>query len=731
MANSWFQNQSHLLPTEHYPWVVFPSDQHLKNQIFCSLSHPHKIFKKSIPELHGAIKIVAHCSDWLLLCKGNTASHYSLWNPTIPNTIELPPLSLKPDAELVSWALSSPPCSADPNNCMVLLFEKFHRSIIFIRPCVNHKRWVELSYAQLMIDIGVADDGDYDFLEHCVSCNGKLYAMSFGLSRVVSINVDKDNQLVIESLPCMQPNSRSHTIRASKFMAELGGELFLIRLFYGGTMLIDTNEVIDVHIFKLDFYSMVWNSAKDLMGGAIFFDGCHAFSCAAAFGNEVECDSIYFSMPQDLGWFNCFNLKGCYLQVNLPCPIPLEFCGPPMFFMPPSNVRLSDNHTQVENKLSKENEVGKCSVKVPGKEDNIEESEVATTKFNDLPLFIVKLIANSLNLFDCILNFRVASRDCWAATPPLGRKQALEKLKASPLFPWLFFSTSMNVHNFIDPKHAYRFLMTIPQTLAKSQLRCSKQCWMMMSDCENSVSFYNPFTKATIDIDIPNQLPQKFSKSYVMGFSTLPTSLGCIIMGLNEIFQHGIVVMLAVIGNEGFEWHTFWLRCQFSVNQGCPIFLNGAFYVFGQQGNLLVIQYEGEGIDQDNINWSIIDSKIPCECYRQSYILEWDEKIACVLVGPMGTWVQVFKFNRTAITWESVENLGDYTFFVSRSSCIAIEGKSLGMQNRIYFPRVHGDCVLYYSLETRKLHYDREGYLDDFHNTKEQLRSGWFDPRCF
>lgn len=101
-----------------------------------------------------------------------------------------------------------------------------------------------------------------------------------------------------------------------------------------------------------------------------------------------------------------------------------------------------------------------------------------------------------------------------------------------------------------------------------------------------------------------------------------------------------------------------------------------------------------------------------------------------VVVGHMGKWVDVFRWDRETEGWNKVESLGNWTIFInSSSSCFSTEARRPEMGNKIYFPRFYGGCVVFYSMEKKKWHFDRsEDALSDFHGTKELLNCCWIEP---
>ncbi|KAF7831110.1 F-box/kelch-repeat protein [Senna tora] len=502
------------------PSLVYCYD---KYQTFCSLSETHKIYRKRIAALSGDSKIVAHSCGWFLL-SNQQDTHFSLWNPTISDFssfIHLPPLSLNPDSEISDYLLSSPP--GDPD-CKVLLLDRVLGSIIFIRPDDPNKEWTQIQY-----DIPYTNwEGKEtrNFLDGCVSCNGKLYGFTFYESELLTLSIDNANKLVIESV-CKMPDRPTSTVgyelsRASYHLVECCGELLNVHLEFSGSK---GNQLIEAHVFKFDSVGMVWKRAESLMGQAVFLDAIGASSFnPALFGKGIQADSLYFTHFNGRGFLYNFNVTDGSTSVTLPCPsVPSGSSSPPKIFVPP-HVWLSCNNTLPCGKEEQAQDFDE-------KEDcNIVQAE--GTHFLDLPLETLVLIAHCLNPFD-YLNFRATCRDCRLIIPRLQQRQALQMFKtchysSSPM--WMLHSINdMTAFKFIDPVHGTSFIMNVPESLKGCAVRYSRNGWLLMSDRESSMFFINLFTEEIIKL--PETPTQACASSYAMAFSSLPTSPDCIVVG--------------------------------------------------------------------------------------------------------------------------------------------------------------------------------------------------------
>ncbi|CAK9157696.1 unnamed protein product [Ilex paraguariensis] len=103
----------------------------------------------------------------------------------------------------------------------------------------------------------------------------------------------------------------------------------------------------------------------------------------------------------------------------------------------------------------------------------------------------------------------------------------------SPPFgsPCLMFLNKKNrLFNFFDPTRNATYQADIPE-LVDANIRCSKEGWLLMCQGDETVFFFNPFSKEKIKLpDIP--ICYAFT---TMCFSTPPTSLDCQVFGIESI----------------------------------------------------------------------------------------------------------------------------------------------------------------------------------------------------
>lgn len=320
---------------ESRPWLVYRCGPHKTTEVFCSLYEPHNNYRQVIPSSLLESKVVSSSCGWFLISKKYT--HFNLWNSTASDDshqslIHLPTRPLNPTKTITRCFLSSPP--GDPH-CMVLLFEKGLRSVMCIRPGDDDMQWIEIPCANLSSNS--AEDSTSERLKGCVSCNGKIYAFTRNGDQLVTLNMDKANNILrIEPLGRMPKRKSMNTtgtfrIRVYNKLVECCGELLYVYVVLSGSK--KNQYITEVSVFKLDFATMIWERANSLMGQAVFLNGLGASSCPASGSGIIEADSVYFTLRHDIGLFS-FNVKDGCLSVYLP---PTNFpstCGSPKILVP-------------------------------------------------------------------------------------------------------------------------------------------------------------------------------------------------------------------------------------------------------------------------------------------------------------------------------------------------------------------------------------------------------------
>jgi len=369
------------------------------------------------------------------------------------------------------------------------------------------------------------------------------------------------------------------------------------------------------------------------------------------------------------------------------------------------------------------------------------ENEKVATIFSKLPQHLITLIVEHLPLFG-YLDFRSTCKELCAAAPPI-RYRKLTSLEVQNHLPSPPLLMVLNNHrdsietndagdpllwDVIDPSRPdAEYPMSIPKSFEGATTTFSSKGWLLARKECDCLLFLNPFTR------VSGEYPQDESLVCFpdISFSTAPTAPDCVTIGMYELTSDWIAIKYFQHGDE--EWNV----CEFPTHEkgfkdpqiphsSCPVYHAGAFYFLDKEGYLGVFERKGgEG------SWRVFDKHAPMRCSSvfSSNIVECDGQIVVVVVGHMGMWVDVFRWDNQAEDWNKVESLGNWTIFINPLSCFSTEARRPGMENKIYFPRLHGGHVVFYSMETATLQFGAsEEVLNDFHGTKEFLNCCWIEP---
>ncbi|XP_026428601.1 F-box/kelch-repeat protein At1g57790-like [Papaver somniferum] len=279
-----------------------------------------------------------------------------------------------------------------------------------------------------------------------------------------------------------------------------------------------------------------------------------------------------------------------------------------------------------------------------------------------------------------------------------------------------------------------KYLMKLSdQLLVGATIRFSKDGWLLLSNGKKSVFCYNPFTRAIICLpDLPD--------NYVLGgmsFSSVPTSRDCVVIAISNWYEfvdyNEISFLVTELGKSAIEWTDYKFDYEgdsqdnFMPCINNPVFSDGDFYCLDYNGMLGVFTMKGGYPNRRVLSKSLKQFG----GFYPSYLVECDKKLLLVNLGQSGKSVNIYELDRTEMVWVKLNSSGKHAVFIScRSSFSAVAPRSC-MENKIYFPRLYGERILYYSLDTCRYHYvgsDRHS-LQDFHNTKERSSCTWIEPR--
>ena len=213
-----------------------------------------------------------------------------------------------------------------------------------------------------------------------------------------------------------------------------------------------------------------------------------------------------------------------------------------------------------------------------------------------------------------------------------------------------------------------------------------------------------------------------------VGFSHPPTSSECAIVECM-----GQIAYLTFLGGERtpFDYHEDGYKSP--LYNMSPLFFNGSFYYLSIEGKLGVIQARRlVGQRQEGVlDWKELQElQAPCTNFFNSFLVECDSNLLSVFEGEdnFQKWIQVFKLNEPTMNWIKVERLESHMLFVNRNASFSKVATIPGMENKIYFSRLYGQNIVFYSLETNNYH-TFENEVLNFHHVREQLNSSWIEPR--
>ncbi|KAL6988283.1 hypothetical protein U1Q18_014033 [Sarracenia purpurea var. burkii] len=342
---------------------------------------------------------------------------------------------------------------------------------------------------------------------------------------------------------------------------------------------------------------------------------------------------------------------------------------------------------------------------------------------SDLPDDLLSLILSNLFARDYI-TFRAVCKS-WNSISTIPRPLKLPIDFPLSQCPYLmFFHGRTHSFNFFHPICNAAYQTEIPE-LSNVQICFSKNDWLLMSQGFRTVFFFNPFTKARIDLpDIPEEAAYGFIS---MCFSSPPTSPDCVVVGFTSV---GYSVDIGTFKFGGDEWtvvnydngdRSFQaLRCP-------PVLCNGSYYFLGDSGELGVYDPtddEGEG------SWDICGKPSQkLKNSQQGYIVESDGDLLSVFIANEGSRVYVLKRDFSNNSWRKVESLGDKMLYLCIRTSLAETAMVKGAGNKIYLPMFYGNEGVFYSLATRKFHCFSGTYCgNNLYDTKHMKHCAWVKP---
>ncbi|GJT47632.1 hypothetical protein Tco_0973789 [Tanacetum coccineum] len=719
------------------------------DHIFFTLHDPLSKYQCQIPELLGR-RIRGYYHGWVILSDHPQNVMWSLWNPVTSNMIHLPPLILK-DGDSISvgqCCLLAPP---DDPTSILLLTRTNKPTFVFCRLDSRRKKliWTEIAYAEQLQKI-TGEDG---FLSSLACCNKKLYALNvdnyFG-EMVIQVNiVDKGEEVLIKLLllgPSPFPSSyigcdRTHFLKGSCT------ELFYITVaFLEGSLLgaycfkLDMTSLRseDIERFKdfdmtgkdvkeevdysdLEMSRKMWEGMVDLKDAMFFMDlaGDRSVYYRPAIASEVG-GNIYIRDKMGQIMYSC-NVKNNTISLS----------SLPSRVLPTSHVslwecRLEDGHGEA-----------KCTIDPKPEEDqrvvrSVTHNEVEFDGWNllNLPVDILETIMEH-----CVgveyMNFRATCKHCHLAAPLIkwSTKTSIRKLQDYSLVsPWLMVADkNQGIMTFTDPLlgNSY-FNKTLELLKVDFIIHCSRFGWLLLEGYSfEGLYFFNPLTS-----DL-RMLPEVDDVLKSLSFSAPPTSPDCMVVGFSESDDWNVFIHF--VAREP-SWRQLSLGVgPYSIHS--PTFLGRDLYALRNEGDLIGFKDLGK----EHNSWTLVEAKAPVSCCKSPakyFLMNCDQDLLLVVVGEFGERVEVFKLDDSKQEWVKVNDVGKHTIYICGITCLCVEAKSMEMENKIYFPRLHSknNKIVFYSLETcsyQTSHGDNiQERLRDFIGTTYHLSPHllWIEP---
>ncbi|KAF9616358.1 hypothetical protein IFM89_029612 [Coptis chinensis] len=541
------------------------------------------------------------------------------------------------------------------------------------------------------------------YISSVVSCKGKVYLFFFGGVTVVNF-YDSCASIKTSEMKwnkCSIPGA----IRTTHFYVESCGEIFQVNQIH---LMLSREIFLTFDIFKLDLSTMDWVKVESL-GDRIFLLSSSSTMSLSGAELGVKGNCVYYSIPNYAHLYR-FDMDDGAITVTLPLPNVLNYWKGPFWMVP-------DCKLQVKKELAKVEEA---------KSVVIEERN----NWKELQTELLELIFSRLYLGDCI-RFRLTCK-AWISTTQLIRTHPCLTQPDSRCqeIPWLlsFQRNNKGICNFCHPIYNDAYVMNIPE-LAGAIVRHAKHGWLLVSQGDHSIFFFNPVTKDIIKLP---DLPRSSYSFTNISFSTPPTTSDCVVFGHKE--SHEVFVEMLIYSKEIDidTWSEFDIDSkvpyEFIASYCNPIFYDGVFYCLSKDGKLGILRpLERE---DNELMWKVLPvpaviSYSDMEIYEtpiSSYIVECDGEILSVFMGIVGKPVSVFKLDVSKMKWVTLATLGDKVIFLSHATSLLVPAGLKGTEDRIYLPKFRGNDIVFYSLRTGNYH----SFGD---NSDKDSRADWINTR--
>ncbi|KAI3863684.1 hypothetical protein MKW98_031276 [Papaver atlanticum] len=708
------------------PWLVYEHGKDCKFQTFYNICDANnKSYRKYIPELSKRKIWQKPCHQgWLIiLCyDSDPVFKYGdcfLWNPASLETIQLPNFlhCVQFKYNVLDCILSSPPRTSSSGSTA--------DGDGIGGECRGAGSSTEDSMVYILLDGGGDMYEKLDILIYCHPGEKDLQKMVYVKDNKLYIMCMNGDDLEIEiqqgfdigDEEILNISDFSSTLEISKYVLVAGaldsyfechwlvcfGEVFRVEFLYIPRGMY-RNWVTTIEIRKLDFPTKTWVKVKSLNDYVFFLNNSVQLCCLASELGLSKGGYVYFTQKNEMSLYR-YDLEDNSILLSLPCPdLPKPWLEPYWLM-----ISTTDHMPGKGGDADQVTKATKYNIGTGDEDDEKEDIEDAGpwAMLNDDHM--VWLISNYLHTLDYI-HLRAVSKKYRSILKLKRSTSTSTTIQTTDITPWLVLAKyNEQVFSFVNPMHHNEnYLMNFPELLKGSRIRFSKGGWLLMSK-DKTLFFYNPFNGSTVKLpDLPDHFRSPYHFSGI-SFSSSPASPDCVFFAVDKDEESSLDTFFIKKGDKSWTCEQFdhvslppgRKHLEFELSFNNPVFYHGAFYCLGISGTLGVFKF------QHGITWEILTTVAPpkCECIYKSFLVECAGKLLSVLLGHLGKWVRVFRLEETEMVWVEVKHLGQHMVFLSNTSSFsAIAPTGRQMENNIFFPRLHSERILFYSLDTCMYH---------------------------
>jgi hypothetical protein len=360
-----------------------------------------------------------------------------------------------------------------------------------------------------------------------------------------------------------------------------------------------------------------------------------------------------------------------------------------------------------------------------------EETNDVDRPWSDLPYELLCLVSSHLLAGDFV-TFRAVCKSWRSSTSLIQRKVPLSIDSPHFLYPCLM-SVDYHKCRFYHPTYLGDDLADISELLG-AHICFSKYGWLLLTQNDRSIFFFNPFTKVKVELP-PICSPHKVLS---MCFSSPPISSDCFVLVICMEDEFGIIKR----GEKNWTFRDISVGRLFGASTCKPILYRGMCYCLENiEANVGVFDPNGD----DPCHMTIYTLQSPLSRWvlefsvHQNYLVESDDGklFAVFMVDDHDTSIYVFEVNfsnlserkglkpRTMV-WHRVTSLGNRMMYLSPGGSFLEPAIATGTSNKIYLPMIRDNKNVFYSFDTAMYHSFTGGYSSkNSYNVQELQTCCW------